>query len=87
MLSKQYGANTSAVELTNVSAHGFWLLCSCEEYFLAFEDFPWFRDASIAALSNIEVQGAEHLYWPDLYVDLPLAIIKKPGDYPLESKE
>ena len=86
MLSKQHGANTSAVELTNVSTHGFWLLWNGEEHFLAFEDFPWFRDASIAALSNIELQGAEHLYWPDLDVDLSLAIIKKPGDYPLESR-
>ncbi|TDX99558.1 DUF2442 domain-containing protein [Thiohalophilus thiocyanatoxydans] len=75
-----------AVELTNVSAHGFWLLWNGEEHFLAFEDFPWFRDASIAALSNIELQGAEHLYWPDLDVDLSLAIIKRPEDYPLESK-
>lgn len=50
-----------SVELANVSVQGFWLLWNGEEHFLAFEDFPWFRDASIAALSNIELQGAEHL--------------------------
>ena len=86
MLSKQHGANTSAIEVTNISTHGFWLLWNGEEYFLAFEHFPWFRDASIAAISHIEVQGMEHVYWPDLDVDLSLAIIKNPDDFPLTSK-
>ena len=40
MLSKQHGANTSAIEVTNVSSHGFWLLWNDEEHFLAFEHFP-----------------------------------------------
>lgn len=86
MLSKQHGANTSAIEVTNVSTHGFWLLWNGEEHFLAFEHFPWFRDASIAAISHIEVQGAEHLYWPHLDVDLSLAIIKNPDAFPLTAK-
>ncbi|MDZ7661075.1 DUF2442 domain-containing protein [Thiohalophilus sp.] len=75
-----------AVELTNVSAQGFWLLCNGKEYFLVFEHFPWFRDANITAINHVEMQGLEHLYWPDLDVDLSLNSIKNPEDYPLASR-
>lgn len=86
MLSKQHGANTSAIEVTNVSSHGFWLLWNGQEHFLTFEDFPWFRDASIGTISNVEQQGTENIYWPDLDVDLSLDIIKNPDKFPLTSK-
>ena len=86
MLSKQHGANTSVVEVTNVSSHGIWLLWNGEEYFLAFENFPWFREANISAISNVELQGKEHLHWPDLDVDLSLDIIKNPDSFSLQAK-
>jgi hypothetical protein len=43
-----------AVEVTNVSRHGFWLLIGESERFVSFEAFPWFREASIADLTNVE---------------------------------
>jgi len=86
MLSKQHGANTSAIEVTNVSPHGFWLLWNNEEHFLAFEHFPWFKDASISAISNVELQGKEHIHWPDLDVDLSMEIINNPEKFPLQAK-
>jgi hypothetical protein len=52
MTSAKLGKRTSEVEVTNVSSHGFWLLIGDTERFLAFEHFPWFRDASIKALTN-----------------------------------
>lgn len=86
MLSKQHGANTSAIEVTNVSSHGFWLFWNNEEHFLAFEHFTWFKDASISAISNVELQGKEHIHWPDLDVDLSMEIIKKPDSFLLQAK-
>ena len=50
MKSEQRGRRTSAVEVTNVSRHGFGLLLGDPELFLAFQKFPWFRDAPIAKL-------------------------------------
>jgi len=87
MLSEPRGASTSALEVTNVSPHGFWLLWNGAEYFLAFEYFPWFREASVGAIGHVELQGEDHFYWPDLDVDLSLDIIKNPDNYPLASKE
>jgi len=81
------GTDTSVPELTHVSRHGLWLLLDDEEFFLAFEQFPWFRQANIAQLSLIERPTSEHLYWPLLDVDLAVQSIRNPSDFPLVSKE
>ena len=74
------------VEVTNVSTHGFWLLLRGEEVFVPFDDFPWFRQARIGQLTNVELLSAEHLYWPDLDVDLAVDSLYHPERYPLVSK-
>jgi len=76
---------TSAVELTNVSPHGMWLLVDERELFLPFDAFPWFRKASIAPLACIERPTPDHLRWPDLDVDLSIDSIDHPERYPLVS--
>ena len=48
------GPGTSGVELTNFSSHGLWLMIDDEELALPFEQFPWFRSATIEQLSTIE---------------------------------
>lgn len=86
MSSKPLGTNISGVEVTNVSAHGFWLLVDGRELFLTFDQFPWFRDASIAAICGIEQPRPGHLHWPALDVDLTLDMIEHPEKYPEISK-
>ena len=81
-----HGKNTSDVEVTNVSGHGIWLLASGCEHFLAYEDFPWFKDASIAEVLNVEEPSAGHFHWPELDIDLSLASIENPKKFPLTSK-
>jgi hypothetical protein len=78
--------STSEVEVTNISRHGLWLLVGDEELFLPFDEFPWFKDASVQAILNVERQGPDHLYWPALDVDLALDSIRHPEQYPLISK-
>ncbi len=86
MRSKKNGANTLAVEVLNISPHGFWLLLHEQEYFLAFEHFPWFRQANLEAILEVELPQPQHLYWPKLDVDLELASIISPENYPLVDK-
>jgi hypothetical protein len=83
MKSARRGRNTSAVEVTNVSPHGFWLLIDDRERFVSFEVFPWFRDATIADLTAVELPGPHHLYWPNLDIDLAVDSIDYPERYPL----
>ena len=84
--SDGHGTHTSIVEVTNVSKHGFWLILEERERFLAFDAFPWFREATIDELLNVELAGPGHLRWPALDVDLAVDSIDRPGDYPLVSK-
>jgi hypothetical protein len=86
MKSEPYGISTSEVEVTNISRHGLWLLVADEELFLPFDEFPWFKDAPLQAILNVERQGSENLHWPDLDVDLTLESIRNPEEYPLISK-
>lgn len=86
MKSAARGKPTLVVEVTNVSKHGFWLLLEGREMFLSFEDFPWFREASIGQLCNVELPHPHHLYWPDLDADLAVASIDSPEKFPLVSK-
>jgi hypothetical protein len=81
--SLKRGKNTSRLEVTNISQHGFWILLSGKEYFLPFEKFPWFKKASIADLTNIKLLHKTHLYWPSLDVDLSVNIIQNPEKYKL----
>ena len=86
MPSVKPGKNTSKVEITNISQHGFWLYVKGKEYFLSFDEFPWFRDATIDDLVDVEITKGKDLYWPKLDVDLTLNIIEHPDKYPLKSK-
>lgn len=79
------GHVTSAVEVTHVSRHGFWLLLGDEELLVRFEDFPWFREATIGQLSAVEWPTADHLYGPELDVDLSVSSVRDPSAFPLRS--
>ena len=80
------GTATSTAEVTNISKHGFWLLVDGRELFLAFQEFPWFKQAAVEAIVRLERPTPGHLHWPDLDVDLALDSIEHPEHYPLTSK-
>ncbi len=86
MRSGLRGTRTSDVQVTNVSTHGLWILLREHEFFLPFEAFPWFRDAPIAEVLRVEQPSPDHLYWPDLDIDLAVESIEHPERFPLVSK-
>ena len=80
------GTATSVPEVTNISRHGFWLLLDGRELFLDFENFPWFKSASVEAILGVERPHPDHLRWPKLDVDLTVDSIEHPERYPLEAQ-
>lgn len=86
MTSVALGSIISAAEVTHVSRDGFWILLQDEELFVSFLEFPWFRDASIGKLMNVEWPQSNHLYWPDLDIDLSVDSIRNPAAFPLSAK-
>jgi hypothetical protein len=55
--SRTRGKNTETVEDTNISSHGIWLLTEDKELFMSYEEFPWFKNVTIAQLTNAESRG------------------------------
>jgi hypothetical protein len=80
------GPSTSAVEVTNVSRHGLWLLLGDEELFVPFVEFPWFSGATIEQICEVQRPSPQHLYWPQLDVDLSVDSIRNPSAFPLVSR-
>ena len=72
----------SSVEI-HTSPFGVWVLVQDNEYFLSYEDYPWFQDAKISDLYNVELLRHTNLYWPILDIDLGLDSLKNPEKYPL----
>ena len=81
-----HGIATSQAEVTHVSKHGFWLLLDGEELLVPFAEFPWFKQATIEQLSAVEWPSKDHLYWPQIDVDLSVESIRNPQAFPLVSR-
>ena len=86
MKSVVLGGTTSAVEVSNISPHGFWLLLDGQELPVPFDQFPWVRDATVSQITRIERPAPHHLYWPELDIDLAIDSIRQPGQFPLVSR-
>ena len=79
--------NTSHISarVTNIEHDGFWLLVADGEYFVAFEDYPDFRDATIAQINNFKLLF-DGFHWLDLDVDIELDALKHPDRFPHKFK-
>jgi hypothetical protein len=86
MKSAAPGPSTFPAEVTNVTPHGFWLFVGERELFVPFKDFPWFREASVREITNVQLPSPHHLYWPELDIDLAVESLEHPERYPLVSQ-
>jgi hypothetical protein len=83
MNSSNVGGSISVVEVTNISPHGLWLFVEGREYLLPFEKFPWFTDARLRDILDVQLLHGFHLHWPRLDIDLELASLDDPEKFPL----
>lgn len=86
MRSSALGKSISPAEVQDISRNGIWLLVQEKEYFLPYSDYPWFKEAKLAAIYNLKMLHGSHLHWPDLDVDLELESLQQPEKYPLVYK-
>jgi hypothetical protein len=56
------------------------------ELCVTFEHFPWFKGAAVAEIMNVHLTQPNHLYWPDLDVDVAVESIEYPERFPLVAK-
>jgi hypothetical protein len=86
MKSNTPGKITLDAEVTQIDRQGIWLLIGDKESFLPFEKFPWFKDASVGMIHNVQLLNERHLYWPDLDIDLAVESVEHPERFPLVSR-
>ena len=72
-----------SAEVSHISDHGISLSLGEREMFLSYINFPWFKDARVSAIQNVELLNEQHLYWPDLDIDLAVESIERPERFPL----
>ena len=77
------GTVTSSVEVVQLTPFGLWLAWGEKEYFLEHDLYPWFREARVNEIFSVEEVGENHLFWPELDVDLDRDRIENPEKYPL----
>ena len=85
MRPSKHGANIS-VNIENITPFGLWLFVNGHEFFLSYQDYPYFKDQTIKAIQNVQLLHGFHLYWPDLDIDLEIDNLENPEKYPLKSK-
>jgi hypothetical protein len=85
MKSEKLGTATLEAEISNISRHGFWVFLGDRELFVAFTEFPWFEQAPVSRILRVERLQVDHLYWPELDVDLSVDSIEHPDKFPLKS--
>lgn len=82
MKSKNLGKNISKIEI-HTSPFGVWLLVCDTEYFLSYGDYPWFHEAKLSDIYDVELLHKTHLHWSRLDIDLDINSLKCPEKYPL----
>jgi hypothetical protein len=84
MRLKTRGKNISDVEVSNIGRRGLWVFVEGKEYFLSYEEYPWFKDAKVGEILKVKMLRGGHLYWPDIDVDLEVDCLANPEKYPLK---
>lgn len=78
-----HGISISEVEVVQIDSHGLWIHVKGMEYFLSYLKYPWFKEAKIEDILNVQLLHNTHLYWPSIDVDLSISILENPEKYQL----
>ena len=84
MKSSKLG-NAISISVENITPFGIWLFVEGKEYFLSYDEYPYFKDQTLKAIQHVQLLHGHHLYWADLDVDLEIDNLEHPEKYPLRS--
>ena len=87
MKSNAIGKTTLDVEVTQIDMRGIWVLIDDKEYFLPFEKFPLFRNATVRAIHNVRLLNQGQLHWSELDLDVALESLGSPDHVPLLTRK
>ena len=79
----QSGTLTSRAEVVQITTFGIWISIDDKEYYLDYNNYPWFQNNTVAAICHIEIDNDGNMHWPELDVDIELESLENPELYPL----
>jgi hypothetical protein len=80
--SRKTGKSTFAKVLT-ITSGGVLLEIEEGEFFLPYSRVPWFKDAPVSDVLDVEMNGKRSIRWNKLDVDLEIESLLHPDKYPL----
>ena len=83
---ERYERDKPTVEVTGISRKGLILMVRGKEYALPYSRFPWFEQARVSDVFDVEMRGRSRIRWEALDVDLSLSILENPDAYPLTAR-
>ncbi len=83
MKSLNSGTNTLTNSVTAISKFGFWIICEEKEYFIAFDDYPAFKSASVENIFKMKCISPRQLSWENIDVDIEVDALERPESFPL----
>ncbi|MCQ2249789.1 MAG: DUF2442 domain-containing protein [Bacteroidales bacterium] len=69
-----------------INSQGLMISVMGNDYFISYNRAPWFKDAKISDVLNVQMEGRSAIVWPTLDVDLEIESLKHPERYPLVMK-
>ena len=76
----------TSVNVRSIMHDGIFLTVCGNDYYLSYSRLPWFRNAKISDIFNVEMIGNYAIRWDALDVDLEIDSLKHPERYPLVMK-
>jgi len=76
------GTATLTSQITNIEIDGFWLLVQDREFFVPFDRYPAFRQATLEQIFDFK-QVYDDFHWPGLDIDIELDALRHPERFPL----
>jgi hypothetical protein len=58
-----------------------------KEYFVDYERYPEFKNATISQILNVKRLDPSQFHWEDLEVDLDIRSLERPEEYPLKYRK
>ena len=74
-------------EVTNISSVGFWILIQDNEYFVSFNEYPFFKNMSIQDIFKVKMLSPDQLHWEKHDIDIELSALQNPNQFPLLYKD
>jgi hypothetical protein len=70
------------VEIIDIKNDGFWISVQGIRYFISFENYPGFKQASAAQIMDFNFDENE-IHWSELDEDIEIEALIHPENYPL----